>query len=297
MTQSRLDALLGQEWRGSSRRSTACIGKGTANTLQAFPFASASSLGDWWLPGFVSDGRTSEAVSWWPEVNPTHPTSSNIWREGSLVPVNSPNDTQSGWLSVFWDGQKQQKYDMEKKKKWIPLPIRIPSKMTLRGSVAKKTELFSFLQAPVMFALVLPRISCGREDMFYFQCWLVIPSHFTFHLSPSPASTPCQTECLPGNQSCLPKCVHSLWEGCFHTAQMTHIPQKMLSLLSWMTVVTAVWFRGKGQKAYLCAVGLWFKKHVHVYSQLIFTSTMWDRLNVFYWEYWYMTLRKSVVSH
>lgn len=84
------------------------------------------------------------------------------------MPVNSPNDTQWGWLSVLWDAQKQQKYDMEKKKKnEPPLPIRIPSKMTLRGSVAKKIELFSFLQAPVMFALGFTKNKLWtREDMF-----------------------------------------------------------------------------------------------------------------------------------
>lgn len=80
----------------------------------------------------------------------------------SLVPVNSPSDTQWGWLAVLWGGQK---YDMKKNEP--PLPIRIPSKMTSRGSVAKKTELFSFLQAPVMFALGFTRNKLWtREDMF-----------------------------------------------------------------------------------------------------------------------------------
>lgn len=142
---------------------------------------SASSLGDWWLPGFVGGGRTCQAVSWWPG-----------WTQPIQLHLTSGREQKScaselskwhsvglvvcvlGWTETaeIWYGKK--------KKNEPPLPIRIPSKMTLRGSVAKKTELFSFLQAPVMFALVLPRISCGRVRICLFPVLIShsLPLHF-----------------------------------------------------------------------------------------------------------------------
>jgi hypothetical protein len=50
----------------------------------------------------------------------------------------------------------------------------------------------TFFQAPVTLCSVLPGISCDTWECVYFQCWLVIPSHFTSHLFPSPTSTPWQ---------------------------------------------------------------------------------------------------------
>lgn len=142
---------------------------------------SASSLGDWWLPGFVVGGRTCQAVSWVARVNPTHPTSSNIWKRAEVLCQWTLQMTLSR-VGCLCSGMDRNSRNMiwKKKKNEPPLPIRIPSKMTLRGSVAKKTELFSFLQAPVMFALVLPRISCGRVRICLFPVLIShsLPLHF-----------------------------------------------------------------------------------------------------------------------
>lgn len=55
------------------------------------------------MPGVVAGGGMSSSQMGGQRVNPTHPTSSDIWElevSRNLAPVTSPNNTQWGWLSV-----------------------------------------------------------------------------------------------------------------------------------------------------------------------------------------------------
>lgn len=152
-----------------------------------------------------------------------------------------------------------------------------PRKMTSKGLVSKETELvwLSF-RSLSRLPLPPPGRSPGHSRMCLFPVLIShsLPPHFLSFSFSNFYRLP-DTESLPGNQSSRPKYVHSLWERGFHTAQMTHIPKKVLSLHSWPTVVTAVWFFGKEQNQYLLLSGPpWLKKYIHGHSQLIFTSTM-----------------------
>lgn len=169
MTQSKIGCppRAGVTW--SSGRSTACIGKGTANTLQAFPFHPqhpAWETGDYQgLLLVVEPVKQSAGWPGWTQPIQLHLTSGreqkscaselSKWHSvGLVVCAMGCTETAEIWYE-------------KKKKNEPPLPIRIPSKMTLRGSVAKKIELFSFLQAPVMFALGFTKNKLWtREDMF-----------------------------------------------------------------------------------------------------------------------------------
>lgn len=121
--------------------------------------------------------------------------------------------------------------------------------MSSKGLVSKETVLvcLSFRHLSHLL-LELPGISCGHVRMCLFSVLTShsLPLHFLsfsfFNFHPLP-----DTESLPGNKSALHKYAHSLWEGGFHTTQMTHLTQKVLSLRSWTTVLTAVWFCVEGE--------------------------------------------------
>lgn len=213
-----------------------CTDTSTANTSQTC-YSTLQEIGKsardccWWQ-------STSSSQLGVQRVNPTHPTSSNIWElqdSRSLTPVNSPNGTQWSWLPMLGGGRRDRIsrsiIRKKKEKNEPPLPVKIQRQMISKGLVSKETVLVCLSFRPLSHLLLeLPGISCGHVRMYLFSVLTShsLPLHFLsfsfFNLHPLP-----DTESLPGNQSALHKYVHSLWEGGFHTAQMTHITQKVFS--------------------------------------------------------------------
>ena len=118
----------------------------------------------------------------------------------------------------------------KKKKKRTLSSDENPQKDDLKGMGCKGNRIVCFPSGPChvcSWLLALPGISCGHVRMCLFPGLIshCLPLHFPsisfFYFYPLP-----DTESLPGNQSSLPKYVPSLWKGCFHTTQMTHIPRK-----------------------------------------------------------------------
>lgn len=146
MTQSRWDALLTAGVMWSSGRSTACTDKGTANTLQAFPFHPQHPA---WETGdcqglllVVEPVKQSAGWPGWTQPIQLHLTSGRE-QKSCASELSKWHSVGLAVCAMGWTETAEIWY--EKKKKEPPLPIRIPSKMTSRGSVAKQTELFSFL--------------------------------------------------------------------------------------------------------------------------------------------------------
>ena len=137
---------------------------------------SASSLGDWWLPGFVVGGRTCQAVSWVARVNPTHPTSSNIWKRAEVLCQWTLQVTLSGagWLC----------YGVDRNMIWKRMNLLFQSESQVRwpqgDQLQRKQNCLAFFRPLSCLPLVLPGISCGRVRICLFPVLIShsLPLHF-----------------------------------------------------------------------------------------------------------------------
>lgn len=143
----------------------------------------AYSLGDWRVSRFVAGGRTCQAVSWVARVNPTHPTSSNIWKRAEVLCQWTLQVTLSwvGCLCYRMDRNSRNMIWKNKKKRMnLPFQSEFQVRWPQGDQLQRKQNCLAFFKPLSCLPLVLPGISCGCMRICLFPVLIShsLPLHF-----------------------------------------------------------------------------------------------------------------------